>query len=63
MLNCCSHFIFFLIYIIWLHQIINIKKKKIQSAKTRPRADCGSNHEQDPYCQIQTEIEESRENH
>ena len=33
----------------------------IQSAKTRPGADCGS--DQTPYCQIQTEIEESRENH
>ena len=36
-------------------------RSSIQSAKTRPEADCGS--DQTPYCQIQTEIEESRENH
>ena len=37
-------------------------RSSIQSAKTRPGADCGSYHEVLPYCQIQTEIEESREN-
>ena len=34
------------------------KKKK----KKRPGADCGSDHEA-PYCKIQDQIEESRENH
>ena len=37
-------------------------KSCIQSAKTRLGADCGSDHEL-LICQIQTEIEESRENH
>ena len=37
-------------------------RSSIQSAKTRPGADCGSDHEL-LYCQIQTSIEESRENH
>ena len=35
-------------------------RSSIQSAKSRPGADCGSDHE--PYYQIQTQIEESREN-
>ena len=29
-------------------------RSSIQPEKTRPGADCGSDHEQDPYCQIQT---------
>ena len=29
-------------------------RNSIQSAKTRPGADCGSDHELLPYCQIQT---------
>ena len=33
----------------------------MQSAKTRPEADCGSDHEL--LIQIKTEIEESRGNH
>ena len=37
-------------------------RSSIQSGKTRLRADCDSAHEP-PYCQIQTWIEESRENH
>ena len=37
-------------------------RSSIQSAKTRAGADCGSDHEL-LYCQIQTEIEESGENH
>ena len=36
-------------------------KSSIQSAKPRPGADYGSDH--DSFCQIQTEIEESGENH
>ena len=35
-------------------------RSSIQSTKTRPGADCGSDHEL--HIQIQTEIEESREN-
>ena len=35
----------------------------IQSAKTRPGADCGSDYELLPYCQIQTSTEESRKNY
>ena len=35
-------------------------RSSIQSAKTRPGADCGSDHEF--LCQIQTEIEETRKN-
>ena len=36
-------------------------RSSIQSAKPRPGADYGSDH--DSFCQIQTEIEESGENH
>ena len=38
------------------------RRSSIQSAKTRPGADCGSDHE-NKYCQVQTLIEESRQNH
>ena len=38
-------------------------RSSIQSAKTRPEADCGSDHEPQSYCQIRTSIEESRVNH
>ena len=40
-------------------------RSSIESAKTRPGADCGSGHELRSwtYCQIQTSTEESRENH
>ena len=37
-------------------------RSSIQSAKTRPGSDCGSGHEP-PYWQMQTETEESGENH
>ena len=39
--------------------IVTKKKKK---KKKRSGADCGSDHEA-PYCKIQAQIEESRENH
>jgi len=37
-------------------------RSSIQSAKTRPEADCGSYHEL-LIAKIQAEIEESKENH
>ena len=37
-------------------------ENSLQSAKTRPGSDCGSGHEP-PYWQMQTETEESGENH
>ena len=33
-----------------------IWRSSIQSTKTRPRADCGSDHELLPYCQIQIKL-------
>ena len=38
-------------------------RSAIQSTKTSSGADCGSDHELTPYYQIQTQIEENRENH
>ena len=37
-------------------------RSSVQSTKTRPGADCGSDHGT-PHCQIQTKMEESGENH
>ena len=43
-------------------RLIILFAAKDGEAKTRPGADCGSDDEL-LYCQIQTYIEESRENH
>ena len=40
-----------------MEKLYTVRKKK------RWGADCGSDHELLPYCQIQTEIKESGENH
>ena len=46
----------------WLYSLQPKMENSLQSAKTRPGSDCGSGHEP-PYWQMQTETEESGENH